>query len=52
MAKLGENGEREAAAAKLQAKVLEEVLCEGHAVPHTLYINYCVTYSVCRQVVF
>jgi hypothetical protein len=50
LAKLRQDCQREAAAAKFQAKVLEEVFCESHAVPHTLYIAYCITHSVWRQV--
>ena len=46
LAKLGQHCQGQAAAAEFQAEVFEEVFGEGHAVPHTLYINYCITYSV------
>src|SRR5271165_7588845 len=49
---LGEDGDGEAAAAQLEAKILEERVVEGwgHAVPRTLCSTYCVIYSVWRQV--
>src|SRR6185437_1953708 len=47
---LRQYSQREAAATKFKAKVFEDVFCQGHAVPHTLYINYCISHSVCRQV--
>ena len=46
LAKLRQDCESEAAAAQLEAKILKEVFGKGHAVPHTLYINYCITHSV------
>src|ERR1035438_6587111 len=46
LAKLRQDCERQASAAEFEPKVLEQVFCESHAVPHTLYINYCITYSV------
>ena len=50
LVKLGKHRQGQAAAAKFQAKVFEEVFCDCHAVPHTLYINYCITHSVWCQV--
>ena len=41
-AKLRQHGQSQAAAPQLQAKILEKVLSECHAVLHTLYINYCM----------
>ena len=39
LAKLRQHCQSQAAAPQFQAKVLEEVFGEGHAVPHTLYNN-------------
>jgi hypothetical protein len=55
---LGQDGQGEAAAAELKAKIFERVVscchcsCPYTAVPHTLYFIYCMTTSVRRQVVF
>jgi hypothetical protein len=46
LTKLGEDGEGEAAASKLESKTFKEVFSYGHAVPRTLYFTYCMTTSV------
>jgi hypothetical protein len=46
---LCEDGEDEGAAAKLKAKVLEEIGFDGHTVPHPLYDTHCMTHSSDRQ---
>jgi hypothetical protein len=50
LAKLRQNGQGQTAAPQLQPKILKNAFCNSHAVLHTLYINYCISYSVCRQV--
>jgi hypothetical protein len=51
-AELGEDGEDEGAATKLEAKVFEEIRFDGHTVPYPLYDIHCMTHSMCCQVVF
>jgi hypothetical protein len=49
---LRQHGQGEAAAAQFQAKVLKDVVGDGHAVPRTLYFAYCTKYSMRSQVFF
>src|SRR6266478_2626559 len=49
---LGEDGEDEGAAAKLEAKVLEEIGLDGHAVQHPLYATHCTPHSISGEVFF
>ena len=47
---LGKNGKTQRAAPELEAKVIEEVVGDGHTALRTLYCAYCIQHSVRCQV--